>query len=169
VSSIDRSFPREQRRRDRLGDGEAGQLVGQDCAHQRRAALVRARLHRGQARKRLDQWVEDRLAGVGSGIAEAGDRGVDDAGPDRSGVLVSQPQPLDHAGAEVLQHHIGPGDQPFQGGQAIGMLQIEGDRALVAVVIEERGGKPAPAGRDMAAVVTDARHLDLDHVSTLVG
>jgi hypothetical protein len=48
-------------------------------------------------------------------------------------------------------------------------LQIENDRALVAVVVQERRGKPGPAIAAGARGVTPVGGLDLDDVGALVG
>ena len=58
--------------------------------------------------------------------------------------VLAEPHPLDHAGAEILDEHIGAGDQTLQCLHPVRRLQVQHDRALVAVVVEERGGEPAP-------------------------
>ena len=66
---------------------------------------------RRHARHRLDHRVVDAPAGIGPGLAEAGDRRIDQArvgGAQRGGV---QPQPRHRAGAEVLHQHVGAARQ----------------------------------------------------------
>src|SRR5881275_2051549 len=48
------------------------------------------------------------------------------------------------------------------------MLQIEADGALVAVVVEKRGGKAAAPVAAGAGVVAALGRFDLDHVGALV-
>ena len=42
-----------------------------------------------------------------------------------------------HVRAEVLDHHVGLGDQPLQGRDAVGLLEVERDGALVAMRVLE--------------------------------
>ena len=159
---------RQQRGADRLGAGVAGQLVGQDGAHQPRPRLVGAGLHGGQPAQALDQRVEHRLGGKRTVEAEAGDGDEDELRVQRAQRLGVEAEARDRAGTEVLDEHIGRGGEPLQRRDAAGRLQVEHDRALVAVVVQERGGEPAAPPRDMAGVVA-RRRLDLDHVGALVG
>ena len=76
---------------------------------------------------------------------------------------------VDHARAEVLDKDVGTRGEALQGLLAALALQIDGDRALVAVVVEEGGGQPAGAVAAGAHVIAAARDLDLDHVGALVG
>ena len=155
---------------DRLRGDDAGELVGQDGAHQARARPVGAGLHRGQSRKRLHQRVVGRAPGIGAGEAEARDGGIDDPRRAAPGRRLADPQPLRHAGAEILHQHVGALDQGEQRFEAGGVLEVDGDGTLVAVVVEEGGSEAPRPGRDAAGVVAAGRGvLHLDDVGTLVG
>ena len=54
-------------------------------------------------------------------------------------------QPLDHAGAEVLHEHVGAGGEPLHDVGALRGLEVDGERALVAVDVEEQGGEAVAA------------------------
>ena len=51
--------------------------------------------------------------------------------------LVAEPQTLEHAGAKILDEHIGLRDQPLHHGKAFRLLQIDRNAFLVAVESEE--------------------------------
>ena len=163
-----RALAAKQGGADRLRRGDRGQFVGQDGAHQPRALLVGAGLDGRQAAERLDHRIVDRLVRPRAFLAEAGDRQVDDPRIDRRDVIVADAESLDHAGAEVLHEDIGcPGDLQQQVAAA-GLLEVDGNRALVAVDVEERRRQAAAPVAERAGMVAPARRLDLDHVGALV-
>ena len=123
---------------DRLGGGERRHLVRQDGAHQAGPLLVGARLHGGEARDRLHDGVVGGLGGERPLLAEAADRDIDNVGPDRADVRLADAEPLHHAGAEVLDEDVRRRGEALQQFHAPGMLEVEYDGALVAVVVEER-------------------------------
>ena len=169
VLALSRAAARQQRGADRLGHGEAGQLVRQDGAHQARPLRVGPGLHGGQAAQRLDQRVENRLVGEGALEAEAGDGDVNQARVDLPQGVVAQTEAVGDAGAEVLQEDVGIANQALHRLQPLRGLEIEGDGALVAVVVEERGGEAVTPGRHLAGVIAAPGHFHLDHVGALVG
>ena len=72
------TLAREQCRADRLGQRKGRDFVGDNGSDQDGAAVVGARLDTGQSRQRLDQRVENRLVSIGTGLAKAADRSVND-------------------------------------------------------------------------------------------
>ena len=79
---------------------------------------------------------------------------------------------VDHAGAQVLDQDVGGLAQPVQLLDVAGRLEVERDRALVAVlaVEVERGHAVRPERRTPdAGVVAAVGLLDLDHVRAHVG
>ena len=166
--ALARPLAREQPGGDRLRGDDACELVGQDGAHEPRALLVRARLHRGEAGERLHERIVDGLLRIGADFAEARHRNVDD--PRRHGAdrVLADPEPLDDAGPEILHEDVGPGGDAQQRRASRVGLQVEHHRALVAIVVQERGAHAAaPVGR-AARVIAAARRLDLDDVGALV-
>ena len=83
-----------------------------------------------------DQVVAGQLATL-LAAPEAADRGVDDAGVGRLDALVVQSEPGQAAGAEVLDHDVGPCCQGLRDRHVVGVLEVQGDGALVAVHPEE--------------------------------
>ena len=103
------------------------------------------------------------LAGARAGLAVAGDRAIDQLGIDRAHRLIAEPQPRHHAGAELLDQHIGAGQQRHKL-VAIGLvLEIEHEALLAAVEQREHRALAVEARLVMAHVLA-ARPLDLDHL-----
>ena len=109
-------------------------------------------------------------------VAEAAQRGIDEARIGLRQRLIGQPQPLHHAAAVIVDQHIGLRGEPAQHVLARRLLQIDDDRFLVPV---DRGEiRPVAAFlrrqravqiRPDAACILTARRLDLDHARALVG
>jgi hypothetical protein len=102
-----------------------------------RTVVVRAALDARQPRQRLDQRIVDRLLGEWALLAEAADRHIDDGRRQRPHRLLTEAHAVDHPGAEVLDEDIRRGDQPLQCLHTGRRLQVQHNRALVAVVVEE--------------------------------
>ena len=166
-----RLFPRVQRRCDRLGGENRGGLVGHDGPDHLRAPGLRIGLHVGEARKALDDGIVDALLGVGPAVAGAADRDVDQARIERAHGRFAEAQPIHHLRPEILHQHVGAGDQLAQDVDALGLLEVDRQRALAAVGRYEQGGELAGRIDRLAAAARDvaARRLDLDHVGALVG
>jgi len=62
---------------------------------------------------------------------------VDDAGIDRADRLVIDAKPFGGTGAHRMHQHIRRTHQIEERGPRVGFLQVEHDRALVAVGVEE--------------------------------
>jgi hypothetical protein len=104
----------------------------------------------------------------------AGDRAVDEPGVDLPQRLVAGAEPVHHARAEGLEQHVGVADEPQEHVAPLLGLQVDADRALVAVEREEqrRGGGAVGAlveRRRPADVVAHPGVLDLDDVGAEVG
>ena len=104
----------------------------------------------------------------------AGDRAVDEPRVLLAQPLVADPQPLHHAGAEALEQHVGLAHEPQQHLAPRVGLQVDADRALVAVERQEQRAarallRPLVARRRPAHVVAEPRVLDLQHVGAEVG
>ena len=112
----------------------------------------------------LDQVVERLQAGVRTlgGVAHGLD--IDDVRLDRCHRVIAEAQPPDGVGAHVVDEDVGGGDQLAQGAAAGLVLQIEGDRALVAVERDEGRTHRLRAGGLAVALAVPGRLLDLDHI-----
>ena len=159
---------------------EPGQHVGDGDAHLLRAAarqVVALAGDRHQPAHRLDEEIVARAVGIGPGLAEAGDRAVDQPGIDRAQILVAEPVAGEPAALVVLQQDVGGRDQPADDLLSPGRGEVEGDRFLApigAVEIGRVGDLAAVLGDDegrppQAGVVAGAGALDLDHLGAEIG
>ncbi len=106
-----------------------------------------------------------RFFSYGRALAEAFYLPVDDARIQLAEDVVAQAQALDGPGREILHENVGLARQLLDDLEPARGFQIEGNRALVGVVVQEigivpvrlRGARPAPG---VAAV----RILDLHHI-----
>ncbi len=108
------------------------------------------------------------------GLPVAADRAVHEAGVLLAQGLVADAEPLEHAGAEGLEQDVAVADQATQHLAALLVLEVDADRALVAVQRQEhrrrRGRLDALVLRRRPAhVVAHAGVLDLDDVGAEVG
>jgi hypothetical protein len=127
--------------------------------------------HAHHAGHGLGHEVEPRPAGPGAALAEAGDAHVDDLRVDLADGLVVDLQPLHHAGAVVLDDHVGRAGQLVEEFAALVAFQVERERALVAVHVQEAHAVRAlhlePHGA--ACLVAGAGRLHLDDIGAQVG
>ena len=102
---------------------------------------------------------------IGAVGAEALDRRVNEARVDFRERLIAEPEPVERARPEILQEHIGLGDDLSEQPLAVIGLQVEGQAALVGV---EQQKEQAVAVLDVAHVaardVAALRLLELDHI-----
>ena len=154
-------------------DGAGGDLAGDVVAHHQRdvaRGAVAADEQAGDAADRLDHRVVGGAAAVGTARAEAGDRAVDQAragGAGGGGVEAEAGQRL---GADVGYQHVAAVQDAQHRGARRRLLQVQADRALVAVEGEVPAGVLA-AGRGAAE---GAEHVALGrfqfyHVGAVVG
>ena len=114
----------------RVGAGEAGDAVGEPERRQRRRSVFLAGLV-GQAGHRLGEGAEGAAFGVRPGLAESGDPQHHQGRVDLLQIVGPEAPFLQHPGPEVLDHHVGLGDQPAQDVLALGLAEVQGDGPLV--------------------------------------
>src|SRR5207245_9422152 len=114
--------------------------------------------------------VEARAVAVRAGAAEAGHREVDEGRPLRDERLVPDAERVHRACAEVLDDDVGAPHEREERALALGSLEVQHERSLVAVEAEEaravlrsRGERAEPA-----RVVALAGRLDLHYVGAHV-
>ena len=90
-----------------------------------------------------------------------------DARVDGAQRLVAEPQPLERARLEVLEHDVGLGDEPLEQRHALRRAQVDAEAALVAAAGDEAVREPAAVAH--ARRVGEGAVLDLDHVRALIG
>ena len=150
---------REDRHRRHRGGREveeAGEAEGLD-------RIARCAVCAREAGERL----HDRIGAAGlrqrPGLAEAGDRAVDQTRVGRAHCVVAEAQALDHAAAEVLHEHVAGAEQLHALRPALGRLQVDDHALLVHVHRQVVGAHPA-LGRHHPARAVAGRRLDLDHL-----
>ena len=149
---------------DAVREGGAGQHVGDGEAEGHRPLIVVA-VEPHDAGARLRQKVLTGPLDPRALVAVAGDRGIDDAGIDRPDRGVVEPEALDDAGPEILQHDVGLADQLSERGEVGRVLEVEREAFLGAVDGVEDGRIPADLGVaqiDLATEVAAVGPLDLD-------
>ena len=160
----------QQREQDRLHEMHAGGVVAERgrIDGQRLVVVALAPHH---ARQRLRENVLPALVGERPGLAEAGAEGADDARIDLGELVVAKAHALHHAGAEIVDDDVGVAHEIVDDRLAVGLAQIERDRALVAVeAAEHRIVEPVGIVGDRGArEIAGAGPLDLDDVGAVVG
>ena len=144
--------------------------VGDEDAVVRRPVAAALVLVVGElvAGRGMDHRRVGRRRGHRPGLAEAGDRGVDQPRVVARQGRVVEAEPLHHARAEVLDHDVGLRRQ--LGGEALAVLglQVEDDALLAAVHRRVVGADAAALRRPLADHVAVGR-LDLHHLGAGVG
>src|SRR6266480_7645622 len=104
-------------------------------------------------------------------FGEPGDRAVDEAGVVRAQRFVVEAQALHHAGAEILEHHVGLPCHPAEGLLPGRRGDVEGEAQLVAVECAEVVAvtRRVRAQPELAECVPALRALDLDDPGAEIG
>ena len=144
------------------GDGEApGVVVHEAPTHELRRRLVRGALLPGEAAVGLHDRVEPRPLGERADLPERGHRAVDEPrvlGAERRGV---EPEAGRHARPEALHEEVGVPREPLHDGEAVRVLQINGEAPLAPVDAEEVAGQPRQRrGIAPERVALERLHLD---------
>jgi len=117
---------------------------------------------RHQAAQALGDLVESGPIPIGAILAEPRDAGQDDARIDLAQRGVINAQPVFHIRPVVFDHHISRGHQLAKQGNALRRLEIQRDRALVAMqILEVRALARTPQ-------IFFASGLDLDDIGAKV-
>ena len=157
-----------QRGKHGAGQAHAGDLVGEQALHKAGHAVV-AGIEGGQARRSLDHVVDGRSVGTGVGLGKAGGGAIQDARVDRSDRLVGEVQPVHRAAPDVVDEHVSRTDELAQHGAPVRRFEVDGDRTLAAVEIEENAAHAVRCDRTGVAHDVALGRLDLDDVGAVVG
>ncbi len=113
---------------------------------------------------------------IGAGLAEAGDRAIDQTRVVGREAFIVEAELLEPADLEVLEQHVGARRELLDDALAFRRLEVELDRALAAIGAMEIGRAQMAAvgcryeGRaPRTRVVAGTLALDLDHVGAEVG
>ncbi len=160
----------QQRRLDRHRGVAGGEDVGREQAavgRLRQVVLERELRHLVAAGRLHDRCVR-RAGRLVALLSVAGDRAVHQPRIQLAHRRIVQPQPLHHAGPEVLDQHVAVADEPAGRVDRQRILQVQRDRPLAGVQVREIGAVPV-AHRHAGAHRFAFRRLDLDHLGTHVG
>ena len=106
---------------------------------------------------------------IRTGLAVARDRAVDDGRIHGLHGFVADPEPVDDAGTEALDHDVRRPREFEEQLDAIGLLEVQRHAALVAIDREEHRRDRAFGRAERAGVVARAGVLDLDDVGAEIG
>jgi hypothetical protein len=122
---------------------------------------------RHQAAHALGDLIESRPRAIGAVLAETGNAGEDDARIDRLERLVIDAEAELDVGAIVFDYHVRLPGQAGKDFAALGQLEVQRHRALVAVQILKIRAVARPA--HTLVRVHARRRFDLDHVRAKIG
>ena len=97
-------------------------------------------------------------------LAITTDAAEDDPGIDLTEGGLADAEAVHHAGAEALHDHVGSRRQAEKRLTSQGILEVQGERALVPIDRVEHRGVLVDERRHPAHVVAASRVLDLDHI-----
>ena len=117
------------------------------------------------AAHRLSDQIEAAAIAVRTGMPEPGDRAIDQTRVERMHRVIAEPETIERAGSEVLDEDVRRCRQRAHQCRALGALQVDRDRAFVAIDEVER---PERTGFGFATGFAIER-LDLDHVGAEIG
>ena len=153
--------------------------AGEDIGDRNPGALGLAIRRPGQVHDpahALSHQVVARAGGIGPGLAEAGDRAIDQARAFLAQAGIVEAEFGEPANLEILDQHVRARRQLANDAPPVLALEIDLDRAFAAIGGVEIGGTEMAAvlaldeGRAPAPrVVTGAFALDLDHVGAEIG
>ncbi|MDZ7702579.1 MAG: hypothetical protein U5J98_11260 [Halobacteriales archaeon] len=181
--ALARRRPAVERADDAEGGPHRGDEVGGGQPNLRRLAALRPGDGHDPARPLHEEVVAGTLA-PGAGLAERGDRAVDDRVVVLPDVVVADAEPIGRAGPVVLDEDVRLGGEVVQRLPGLVGLEVQLDAPLAVVHRPEVGRLAAVGGRDagplvalgvdegrpgVPVVVADLGPLDLDHLGALVG
>ena len=161
------AFAVEQRGEDGVQRIEPDDAVGH---RRRRIARLAGDLagQRRQRRQALDQVVVSGPSGIGAGLAKAVQAGIDQPRVDREQIVGAELEASHRRRPHIVHEHVGVRRQPEQGGAATGLLQVEHDRALVAVALQVHRAHLGMAHRCCEPHDVAVGAFDLDDVGAVV-
>ncbi len=137
-------------------DGERGEDGG-DLISRGEAGLGRGPVGKPGLGQHPGPGLDDEVHGLGIAIrtllAVAADGTPDETGVGIDQRSVADSQPLQHAGPEVLHHHVGPLGEPGEEGEPLLHPQVDDHRTLAPTPLDvSEGDVPRPAPAPVQAV-----------------
>ena len=157
-----------ERRRDREGCHPRGRLVDDPVAHEVGDRDLRVHLEGDVARHRLHDRVVDGAVGVGARRSVTRHRAVDDVRIHGSGPLPPDAPAFHHPGAHVLHDDVAVGDQVEHEVATGVLLDVDLDRLLPPVVVDDGAVEAALRELGEPGEVAEVGRLDLHDVGTQI-
>jgi len=163
------AFARKQRGEDALGGDQPDHVVGEHHRHEARLA-EHPPVGVGHAGQALDDGVVGGAVPVAPGAPESHEVAHDQPWMPAAQGLDPEAEPRQRGRAHIGDEDIRGVEQPMQRLAAFIALEIEGERALVAVEVHELAGQLAAVrlAAERAQQVAAGR-FHLDHVGAVVG
>jgi hypothetical protein len=109
------------------------------------------------------------LVAVAPGLAERGDRAVDELRRARGDLRIAHAEPVHHAWPEAFDQDVGALGEPQQELLPLGMLEVEPQALLPAMGVAEPHRVAGLAQAEIAHRLAALVRLDLDHLGAVVG
>src|SRR5262245_46930074 len=131
-----RLFAPVESKTDRLSRDQTGNVIGHHHWHEARFA-GRAVDRASHAGKALDDWVVGGPVETAPTTTEGEDRAVNKPRVSLSKAPEIEARPFQRLGPHIGDEHVGTGEEAAQCGHTIWVFEVEADRALVAIEVEE--------------------------------
>ena len=166
--AFSRPFAVEEGEHDAIGRKHPGDDITDRSAHTGWFAILRPR-DAHDAAHRLHNDVVGRLEHVRTAVAEAGTGGIHDFGIDFFQFRVTNAELFHRSRPIVFEHDIGLFDHFAEQIDFLGALEVERNRALIAVQTHEVGAFLADERAESARIIADAGRFDLDDIRAEIG
>jgi len=157
----------QKRRHDRIDHRQPNGLVADQGRHEARLAACR-RFERDQSAAALNDVVKRRPVGERAVLPVTLRRAVNEPRVDLAQPLPAETEPRHRLRSHIVHQNIALPDQSQQHRRRIRLFQVEYERALVAVEVEEDMAHLAMPSRLGIPHDVAAGRLDLDHLGTEV-
>ena len=97
-------------------------------------------------------------------LAEGRNRAHHDARVERPRGFVVQAHPRDHAGREILHHHVDLGHEFLENRERVRIFDVEAEAALAEVLLDEVAAAMIAVKRQHASAVAVGRDLHFDNI-----
>ena len=155
--------------RDQRAEGAVQRGAEVDPGHHCAVRLLGRAGHVDRARHHLADAVEADVAAHRTLGSVGRHRGEDDARIDRADARVAEPHALQGLARQVGDDDVGARQQTVDDRTTARRHRVEGERALVAVHLQEQGAFAALGDRRVPAVFAAVAFLDADHVGAVLG
>ena len=153
---------------DRADRGQPDDAVDQRIRDIARGVVAADRHQVRQRRAALDQIVIGRFGRIGPVLAKAEHAGIDQARIEFRNHVIAEPQSCHRLRPDVVDQHVGSGDQSQRRVAPGRLLQIEAETALAAVGVEEHRPHAGMARRPDLPGDVAVECLDLDDIGAVI-